>query len=215
MQESFVDKVRLPAQLLKDGNFTGMMEWEARHTIAQKRSPRRLAKGEFILTNEWLSNSKSVEEAFNLRPGYVVCSLPVSPDVMFGKIFQPGVFVSVKGTFNVSTTKTPQLEPRDIIQCVQARAIDGSFDAAGDKPRVVKTIEIIVKKEQSLQLKAIGLALQPTKSFSIEIVGQPERPMEDCVIEPDVLKLIASKATPKIDDTAPKPLGPAPLPAGL
>jgi len=186
----------------QDGNFEGLLPKDQKvHATGEgKKAPRFLAKGEFLLASDWTGNVKTVDEIIKPKPSQVIFSLPVTPDTNFGKLLQPGTFVTVSGGFGSDTRSKAMSNAMEVIPCIQVRAIDGSFEAIGDKPRAIKTVQIVVSREQALQLQRIRTELRPTQFFTVEPVGQPEKVTDDPVITKEVLQLIKVRDAQKVDE---------------
>jgi Flp pilus assembly protein CpaB len=200
MQSNFFRDVRLPNQALVDGDFTAALTWDQMVNVEKKQARRTFYKGEFLLANDITIGATSLTDILKLKPGQTLVSIPVSADTNFGRLLQPGVFVSVSGGFNVDPNpKMVKIDIKEVIPCVQIKAIDGSLDAVTDsKARSIKTIQVVVRNEiknnQAMQLQAIIQELRPTKAFSIAIMPQPEQVTDDCVINPAVLTLVRNRA---------------------
>ena len=185
---------------------------EGRNIILDKPAPRDMAAHEFFFIPEFERYAHGI--IASPSPGHVLVSLDISADSQpAGQQLQPGSYVRIMGTFNVSTDpKREDPSLLTVMDFVQVRTIDGSPEPSTDKGRRPSSIQIEVPADvgkQFHQLQDLLVKQHQKPGFIIDVASVPDRASSEPALHQDVMKLLTA---PKPRPAAVGPTGPAPPP---
>jgi len=193
MQESLLRKVRVPAQFLKEGDFSTAMEPKELGNVLRKQAPRLLSKGEFLLAGDWIRGMQENYLKF-VPQGRKLLDIHISSENANNKLLQPGAFVTIYGDFDYAPpgSKQPRVEVKTVITSAQVKMVDGDMNPRYDRQRSAEFIQIIVKEAQATDMLNIKNCLVSHR-FLINIAAQPEGDVLDPVINPEVLNYVRTR----------------------